>query len=487
MGMLRRKVGSLTLMAKLGEGGMSEVWLGLNARTRQQRAVKIVLKRAAKLAASHARFRREIDIVRKLSHPRIVRLYESGELEDCYFYVMDFIDGGSLAQKLAAHRLSLPDSFCILQDVCEAMCHAHSEGVVHRDLKPGNILLDRVGRAFVSDFGIAKALSSDSTNLTRSNEVMGTVAYLAPEQRINAKSVDRRADVFAIGALFYEMLMGFPPLGRFPWPAESQPSFPEQAQRILEKCLALNPDERYRDACELLAAVRQCRRQAADPGNPDPDTAAVDDCRGAAGAAPAGRLEQWLQTLRSGTTNERLAAVKEMTGLATSGEIDEILGNYRGYDEKVRWGLIRLLGNRRLTPALTMIAGDLDVPFLKECALEALGKIGAENSFDTLRSFLETHADIAFLALTPLAQTGRQRAVPLLFGYLDSETSSLRKAAIRALAQTESNEALQSLKQRLPEERDDSTRALIRASMRQLEEVLRQSQTVIQPSSAGKA
>jgi serine/threonine-protein kinase len=202
MSMLRRKIGGLSLMAKLGQGGMSEVYLGLNTRTREQRAVKIVAKQASKLASAYARFLREIEIIRKLSHPRIVRIYESGELEDCYFYVMDFIEGGSLAQHLANGRLPLGESLGILEDICQAMCHAHGAGVIHRDLKPGNILLDRNGAAFISDFGIAKTLVSQATDLTRSNEVMGTMAYLAPEQRINARSVDRRADVFAIGAIF---------------------------------------------------------------------------------------------------------------------------------------------------------------------------------------------------------------------------------------------------------------------------------------------
>ncbi len=117
-------------------------------------------------------------------------------------------------------RLSLDQSLAILTNICEAMYYSHREGVIHRDLKPGNILLDCAGRAYVYDFGMAKSLGSELTDLTRSNEVMGTMAYLAPEQRMNTRSVDLKADILAMGAVFYEMLMGFPSLGRFTWPVE---------------------------------------------------------------------------------------------------------------------------------------------------------------------------------------------------------------------------------------------------------------------------
>ncbi len=481
MSMLRRRIGSLRLMAKLGEGGMSEVYLGLHSRTREQRAVKIVAKRATQKASFYVRFLREIDIIRALLHPRIVRLYESGELDDCYYYVMDYIAGGSLAQRLALGRIPLSESLGILEDVCQAMSHAHGAGIIHRDLKPGNILLDRAGAAFVSDFGIAKILGSQPEELTRSNEVMGTVAYLAPEQRVKTKEVDRRADVFAIGAIFYEMLMGFPPLGRFPWPADTQPSFPEALQQILERCLALNPADRFSDAGSLLAETLRYRQQAKqiqendrpDSQLPSPITEPQE-----ADVAPPGRLDGWVAILRTGATGERLAAVQEMCEKITAAEMETALRLYRSQEEKVQWGLIRVFGGRRLLASVDLIVEALSVPLLRECAIEAIGNIGAEKTYDTLRRFVGDNGDAAFLALTPLARTGKQRSVPLLAGYLDNETTTIRKAAVRALAMTESQEALLSLKTRLAVERDDSTRHLIRLSMRSLESRLRQNLTL---------
>ena len=121
------------------------------------------------------------------------------------------------------------------------MAYAHESGVTHRDLKPSNILFNTKGEPVVSDFGIAKVLNFEKMSLLPAGELMGTIAYLAPEQRFSSKKVNRRADVYALGAILYEMLMGFPPLGNFPKPAEVNPDFPESLQSVLMKCLAPNP------------------------------------------------------------------------------------------------------------------------------------------------------------------------------------------------------------------------------------------------------
>jgi serine/threonine protein kinase len=235
--MLRRRIGDFYIVEKIGSGGMAEVYLAIHPQTQEKRAIKVMRKRMTTGPAGYARFLREVELIRNLSHPNIVRVMESGVLDDCCFYSMEYARAGSLAQRMAKCRLPLEEVLDIFSSVCRGMAFAHAMGVVHRDLKPGNILIADSGEPKISDFGIAKNIERTGAALTKSNEVMGSIAYLSPEQRFCTKGVDRRTDVYSLGAILYEMVMGFPPLGKFPLPAELQPGFPEAVQGIIETCL----------------------------------------------------------------------------------------------------------------------------------------------------------------------------------------------------------------------------------------------------------
>ena len=326
----------------------------------------------------------------------------------------------------------------------------------------------------VSDFGIAKVLDG-SAPLTRSTEIMGTIAYLAPEQRFNTKRVDRRADVYALGTIFYEMIMGFPPLGKFPWPRETQDGFPLGIQAILERCLAINPEDRYPDAGALASELDKTRQHAAEgkiatkKGSPAKRT---DDRTRQDHAPQADRIEQWFQVLRSGTTRERLAVVREMVEKIDAREAKAIVKLYPGEEDRVRWGLIRVIGELRICAATPLIIGELKKPFHRECAIEALGKIGSDEGFIPLREYVTENPDSALIALLPLARTGKQRSIKCLQKYLTHEMAILRQAAVRALACVATPECLEILKDHLTREQDDKVRSTIQQTIQALENVL---------------
>ncbi len=474
MDFTRRKLGVFYLTELIGRGGMSQVYLAINPRTHEKRAVKILAKRATASTTSYARFLREIEILRTLSHPHIVRILDSGVLEDCYFYMMDVMSS-SLAKRLEHGRMPLQDSIGLFAVTCRAVAHAHSKGIVHRDLKPSNILLTDTGAPMVSDFGIAKTLDADQPSLTGSNEILGTIAYLAPEQRHQSKRVDRRADVYALGTILYEMLMGFPPLGKFPWPRETQPAFPEDLQRILERCLAINPEGRYLDAGELLSDVE--RFQGVKPA-----------CEGADGKSEGGRksasdpdrMERWVEVLRYGTTKERLATVREMVEQMEPREARSVLKMFASEEDRVRWGLIKVLGDLRIRDATPMIVNELKNPYHRECAIEALGKIGADEAFQPLRDFLARNPESAMIILLPLARTGKQRSLRSLRPYLAHEMATLRQMAVRALESVETQESLMLLQECLPRERDDRVRSVYRQAIRILDSALRAKESVLE-------
>ena len=475
MGMLRRKIGSFYLVEKIGSGGMSDVYLALDPRTRRKRAFKILKKRVTKYPSDYTRFLREIEIIGGLSHPGIIKIYDNGILEDCYFYSMEYMPGGNLAQNMHKERINFLPAVQLFLHICVAMAHAHDRGVIHRDLKPSNILLNAEGDPVISDFGIAKTLAVEKSALTQSGEILGTIAYLAPEQRFDTKRIDQRADVYALGAILYEMLMGFPPLGKFPWPQDVLPEFPESLQQILEKCLAIKPGSRFANADVLKRELEKCKEfeETANVFVSDRTNmnTASDETRDI-WSEKTDRIESWLHKMRTGTTKERLAAVRDMVDTIESSEVKAVLKLYSGENDRVRWGLIRVLGELKITSATPLILNDLKSPFHAECAIEALGKIGASEAFEEILKYIETHPQSALIALIPLAQTGKEKAIPHIRRYLKHEMAVLRQASVRALASIKSEESLKALKEHTAIERDDKVRSSLLDAVYKMESSL---------------
>jgi len=476
VGMLRKKIGDFYLVELLGSGGMADVYLALNPRTREKRAIKILAKRATASSAGYARFLREVEIIQSLRHPRIVKILDSGRLEECFYYAMDYMPGGNLSRRLGGRRVRLDEAISLMLPICDAMAYAHERGVIHRDLKPANILLDVRGIPMLSDFGIAKVLDQGKTTLTRSNEILGTIAYLAPEQRFSTKKVDRRADVYALGAILYEMLMSFPPLGNFPWPAETQPDFPPAIEVILRKSLALNPQDRYMHAGLLLSDLDQYQRTQDNRSSSSTQSDAEPVLLETIHICHSGfdRIEGWLNTLRAGTTRERLAVVREMVEKMDPHEASAVLKLYEGEEDRVRWGLIRVLGELQIAAATPMLINELKSPFHRDCAVEALGRIGSNEAFNPILEYVTENPHSAVIALLPLARTGKQRAIRHLRDYLAHELAVVRQSAVRALSTIRSMETLQMLKDQLPSESDERVRTTIAQAIRSLEASLRQ-------------
>ncbi len=476
MSMLRKKIGQFYLVEQLGSGGMSEVFLGINPRTREKRAYKVLGKRASLIASTYARFLREIELIRSLSHPGIIKVLESGVLEECYYYSMEYMPGGNLNRRLEHGKIPVNQAVELFLPICNAMAYAHEQAIIHRDLKPSNILLTAAGEPVVSDFGIAKILDLGKTPLTQSGEILGTIAYLAPEQRFSSKKVNRRTDVYALGAILYEMLMGFPPLGKFPWPREVQDNFPQSLHPILEKCLSIDPDARFEHAGFLQSELQNCPEFKM---HKKPDAHANTSAKGFPAAEDAelpptktDRIEAWFHILRTGTTRERLAVVREMVEKINPAEAKAVLKLYSEEGDRVRWGLIRVLGELKITAATSLILSDLRSPFHTECAIEALGKIGSDEAYNAIREYVVEHPESAIIALLPMAKTGKQRATRYLRTYLDNEMAVLRQSAVQALASIADIESLQALKEHLCVERDEKVRASLFQAIHSLHAVV---------------
>ena len=252
---------------ELGGGGMSRVFLAAETRLGRKVAVKVLPPEMA-AGVNVERFEREIQLAARLQHPHIVPLLTAGAAEDLLFYIMPFVDGESLRSKLAREKgLPIDEAIRILKDVLDALQYAHSQGLVHRDIKPDNVLL--TGRhAVVTDFGVAKAVSGASGNptITSAGVALGTPAYMAPEQAAAEADVDHRADIYAVGVLAYEILSGRTPftgntaqallyahLTQPPEPVMAhRPAVPATLNAVILRCLEKNPADRWQWADEVI-------------------------------------------------------------------------------------------------------------------------------------------------------------------------------------------------------------------------------------------
>ncbi|WP_204015477.1 Stk1 family PASTA domain-containing Ser/Thr kinase, partial [Virgisporangium aurantiacum] len=256
----------------LGFGGMAEVHRGRDTRLGRDVAIKTLRHDLARDATFQLRFRREAQNAASLNHPAIVAVYDTGEEhaptgEELPYIVMEYVNGRTLKEVLAIeNRIQQRRALEIVADICSALDFSHRHSIIHRDIKPGNVMLTQTGQVKVMDFGIARALASGASTMTQTSAVIGTAQYLSPEQA-RGEAVDARSDVYATGCVIFELITGHPPfVGDNPVsvayqhvreepraPSESNPDITPDVDAVVLKALAKNPANRYQSAGEMRA------------------------------------------------------------------------------------------------------------------------------------------------------------------------------------------------------------------------------------------
>ncbi len=266
------QLGPYRLVSRIGHGGMGEVWKAEDTDLLRTVAVKLLKEEMASNAEWKARFLREARTVARLSHPNIATIYAVGEVGTRMYIAMELVEGDSLKALIAKHTLTMPDVTRIIKRCADALAEAHSQGVIHRDVKPENIVVTRRGVKML-DFGIAKIVDSppeDAGKLTSDGTVIGTPDYMSPEQALG-KTIDHRSDIFSLGVVLYEALTGQHPFAsaavtetlvrivtREPIAlARVAPEAPPQLVEIVEKALRKNPEERYDTAKQMGSALNK--------------------------------------------------------------------------------------------------------------------------------------------------------------------------------------------------------------------------------------
>src|SRR3989440_2046147 len=315
------KLGRYEIRSKLGAGGMGEVYLAQDTKLDRKVALKILPAELASNRDRMERFIREAKAAAALSHPNIAQIFEIGEDTGTHFIAMEFIDGQTLREKIHREHTELRKLLRFLQHAADGLAKAHATGIVHRDLKPDNIMITRDGHAKILDFGLAKLIERPPMSEGNSSEVatavmpqhstpgaiMGTVGYMSPEQaQGKTKEIDQRSDIFSFGCILFEAATGKKPFEGesvikslhmvvyepAPLLADVNPSVPADLQRIVRRCLAKDPDDRYQSIKEVAIELKELRRELEGAGIdatvPPPQKF---------GVPPSGGIASSLQTL----------------------------------------------------------------------------------------------------------------------------------------------------------------------------------------------
>ncbi|HEV2297844.1 MAG TPA: tetratricopeptide repeat protein [Candidatus Acidoferrales bacterium] len=254
----------------LGQGGMGRVYKAYDKELERMIAVKVLQPELVSDPNAMQRFKQELLLASRISHKNILRIHDLGEADGVKFISMAFVEGEDLHHLLRTHgRLPVDRALKIAEQLCEALDAAHSEGVVHRDLKPQNVLMGKNDQVYVVDFGLAKSLEASAAGMTRTGQYLGTPRYMAPEQ-VEAKPVDSRTDLYALGLIIFEMLTGEEPFKgdstlqimyrrvkeKPPNPKDLNPEIPDYLARIILRCMERDPTRRYQKAKDILADLQ---------------------------------------------------------------------------------------------------------------------------------------------------------------------------------------------------------------------------------------
>ncbi|SYZ72610.1 Serine/threonine protein kinase [Candidatus Zixiibacteriota bacterium] len=247
----RPEIDDYEIIEKIGQGGIAEIYKARQKSLGRHVAIKVLFPDLINDPDIVRRFDREANTIAALNHPNIVHVIDKGIAAGRYYFIMEHVDGTSFKEIIGDSKYSIQEKLELLVMVLKGLDYAHKNGVIHRDIKPANILIDKNGNALLADFGIARVPGKGEQENTKSDIIMGTIAYMSPEQRESSASVDLTTDIFSIGVMIYEILVGKRPAGRFKLPSEVNSTVSRRFDDIIARCLAESPADRYQTAVEL--------------------------------------------------------------------------------------------------------------------------------------------------------------------------------------------------------------------------------------------
>jgi eukaryotic-like serine/threonine-protein kinase len=297
-------IGEFEIIDKIGEGGLAEIYLARQKSLNRKVAIKILHPRLSQDANLIQRFDREAITLAEMSHPNIVQIIDRGEDNGRLYFAMQYVAGTDFQRILRKENWPLDRKLHVIIQVLKGLDYAHKNGIIHRDIKPANILIDSEDNALIADFGISHILGAEANQLTATGAMVGTFAYMSPEQKEDSSRVDHRTDIYAVGVMLSEVLTGRPPMARIRRPSEVNPQLPPEFDAIVTKALQPDPDARYQKAVEMkdeLLAVMHKSDVAAVPPTVEKAKAFLGNC-------------SFLDTLKTGVYSSTYLVEDRTTG-----------------------------------------------------------------------------------------------------------------------------------------------------------------------------
>ncbi|MCP4217493.1 MAG: protein kinase [bacterium] len=410
------------------------------------------------------RFFREARITAQLAHPNIITIIESNYQNERCYIVTEYVDGGDLRPLVYDPKVSLARKLRIMNKIIHALDYAHRQGIVHRDIKPSNILLSKKLEPKLCDFGIATALWGQESRLTRTTEMMGTMDYIAPEQKESSKNVDFRADIYSVGVILYQLITGMKPMGAFEAPAELNPRIPLRLDACVIKCLQPAPIKRFKSTEALYHEIKDClaemeasakqptsganlsginrKRAVTSPtGRRQPlDSKEKDTVIGTARAGenqPTEKLadfDELVEKLKDGTLSQKLSCKSLLIESARPHHGQRLLELLRQSDGFLKEAVIEILGKLKIKESCPYLIELLNEPYYNKAVARAIGEIGCAEAEFKLFNILVSESANSYVALLPLGKLNSAKSVDTMAKFLQSPHVWIRETALDALA-----------------------------------------------------
>jgi len=420
------------IIREIGKGGMATVYLAKHLELKTFIAVKVLNKESIADDEYVKRFFREARITAELDHENIIKVIESN-FSDGNFYIMtEFINGGNFNDVINSSNLTMIKKLSIINKIISALDHAHKRGIVHRDIKPSNILLTKEFVPKLCDFGIATALWGQESRLTQTNELMGTMDYIAPEQKENSKNVDFRVDIYSIGVILYRIVTGRKPIGAFKRPIEINENITNEIDRIIIKCLQPLPSDRYKNTYNLYSELDAAIIGLNNTGkgiksivylkNNEEKTVVDNDI-----------FDSMIKKLKEGSLTERLNSKSlfiKNVNISHKKKLLLLLENSEGMLKEI---VIEALGMLKISESCENLIELLNNSYYNKFAAEALGKIGCKKAEGSLLNLLMSNKEHSYIAIKPLGLMGSVKAIKPLHKFLYSKIDWIREITVEAL------------------------------------------------------
>lgn len=438
-------------LREIGKGGMATVYLAKQINTNQLVAVKILKEESASDLEFVKRFFREARITAQLDHPNIIRVIESNYSAGTSYIVSEYIDGGDLRTLMNDRKITLRKKLRVINKIVDALDYAHQQGIVHRDIKPSNILLTKTLEPKLSDFGIATALWGQESRLTRTTETMGTMDYIAPEQKESSKSVDFRADIYSMGVILYETVTGQKPRGAFLPPKSVNPSIPEKLDACIIKCLQPWAYKRYKNTHHLYEElesilvqmeINEQKSAPAAPGGVTQTGFKKDDTSHERTVIKNRPEEQTpgfreiVTRLKDGPITQKLSDRSRLLEIVRREHEDELIRLLSDPECEgvLKETVIEALGKIKSVKSCPDLIELLSDPYYNKMAANAVGEIECKEAEYKLFNILISNSANSYIALLPLGKLRSTKSVKEMARYLKSPHDWIREMALDAMA-----------------------------------------------------